>query len=340
MTSNRLRSLLGKLPKPVAQHRIQGAVFRIYCLKKMHCHSYFNNALYRLMLTARRSYYRYGDVPLSDAYDKKASIYLVRVTYEAHKIEEWLCARFVPGDGEPFGIDDFELYLHKKKLLEPMVEDLIFQGLFSISRLCGIPSYLRFVSDEKRFSAHHIADLKYTPIAFALMNKKVLADCRKFGFGCDYVVAQIPDALVEGFLTLKIGKQKFKPNFVPAYKHLRVADKDIKLARVSYIYRYPLYFLKTSKVIALLKMLIKKNILSDAAIRRYSCGTLTAKDILRRRDFKVEEFRWLGKPIIKNSKLRAWFAQVPDGPKLRIIKVNVWERSLDKLIRAARIRAY
>lgn len=325
--------MLKRLPRPVSLYCIKGVIFRIYRLKKMHERAYGNRALYYLMLEARRSYYRYGDVPLLDGHDKKSAVYLVRVTYALNKTDEWLCARFVPGNGIPFGIDDFKLYFHKGRPLEQLVQGLIVKGLFSISRLCGIPSCGK-------------SALIYTPISFALMNKQVLADCRKFGFKCDYVVAQIPDALIEGFLTLKTDKEKLKPNFVPAHKLFGVKGKDIRLARTNYIYLYPLYFLNTKQVICLLKDLLKKGTLTDATVKHYFGGDITASEIIVNDRIKVEKFRNLGKLFsvkgkikgsnITGSDLRELLAKVDDGPRLRIAKVAVWEKSLDELLAAAR----
>ena len=99
---------LSRLSAPTARYAAPGVVFEVYRARDLHSNRWNGSALKEVALLCRDAYSRYGDRPRLDAYDKKSAIYLVRARY-AH-IEEWLSIRMVPGDGEPIGVHEPEIF--------------------------------------------------------------------------------------------------------------------------------------------------------------------------------------------------------------------------------------
>lgn len=352
LSPRQLRRLTRKLPKPLGKEAIGGVNYEIYRAKEFYAYHWENDVLYRLVIDARGSYYRYGDLPPLDRQDKKSGIYLVRAIYLSPPVEEWLSARFVPGDGAPEGVEDFDFYAYRGKPINYLMENLFkkehtsLSNVISISRLCGIDSFLRNRSYKKISTALHHSDHLYTPVCFGLLNKQMLEDYRNLNHSCSYISNQIPEELINGFLALRLEKGILRPQFTLAAETLDIDSAEVKLIRKDYTYQFPLYFLNKKAVIGLIADLLKQGILTAETISHYlGKDGVVAEDLVNGKHFKVEQFRGLGNLLtvsgqvkgsaINGEELRILMEKVPDGPQFRLIKVGIWEESINQLLKAA-----
>ncbi len=103
----------------------------IFCAKSLQNSAWNSPELKQLVGQARRSYERYGDVPLYDEYDERAAVYLAITTYQKNvaglpvRFVEVTSIRFVPGYGDRPVIEDFELFLQ-----------VVREVLFLVKLLC------------------------------------------------------------------------------------------------------------------------------------------------------------------------------------------------------------
>lgn len=350
-----LRKLLTNLPTPATRYFSlnEGVVFELYKAKSFN-DRWRNKTLWRLVIEARGSYYRYGDYPPLDKYDKRAVVYLVRAIYldkiMRSRAEEWLSLRFVPGGEKSGGLEDLESYIYNNRLAEDWVKTKLFGGdnnflkyIISISRLCGIESFLSPRSSSKESDDAHKRDNRFTPICFAILCQAVIKECAKKKKLVKYFTAQIPEELVEGFLAFKKGDKKYVPSFDLASDVLNIKDKEnLKLDRSKYAYKFPLYFLKMKDLIWFIRMLLTENLVSEEVIVSYLKNKEAIKDIKEKDYISAGKLKGLGsfltvKGFIKNSqltgeKLRELAKVIGDGPDLRIMEFKKWKKSIEKIL--------
>ena len=349
--------VINDLPPPVNSLEINGIRFEIYLAKDLYNSAWNGECLQSLVLRARESYGRYGNVPLIDEYDSKSAIYLARAMYfekseqEEYLVEEWISLRFVPGDREPNGIDVLNLYWHRKKPASHWVEKFLrlrnlgFHNLISGSRLCGISSFISDGSDQLKFGEKRRSDHKYTPVCFALLHKQFFEDCKREGLDFDYFVVATSDRLLEGFMRLEFQGEKYGPACVKAEETLGLQPGKIKLKRDDFIYQYPLYFLDQNQIVMILKNLISEGIISEETLKCYFGGAISSQEFLSGTRIRIEKLRNLGnllteKGAIKGAKisgvqLRRMLDKVADDSSLRITPIPSLAASADKMIEIA-----
>lgn len=366
LTSNQLRVLLRRLPEPVSKHTIGTVDFEIYKAKDLLNPNWINEALFRLVLDARMSYYRYGDFTLLDEYDKKSAIYLVRVRYklplfgikQGCPVEEWLSTRLIPVRGDPYGIEDFELFIYQGKTLITAFQERLFDphgryldSFVASSRTCGIRPYCKSEKDENKLKKEAILKHKYTAICFALIHQRFWEECLISDFPFEYIVGTVVNKFMDKALVIVVNGKEFIPNFIPIHQFLKIGKgEEIKLDRHRkdfYTYRFPTYFLNTHQLIDLLLKLIEGKKLSNNTIQYYLQTNLTLKEILRQDNFTVEYLRKLNRlltihgpikgAVLTGEQLRKILdKEVDDAPELRITKIEDWIKSIKYLLHAAK----
>lgn len=355
-----IRSLLNSLPEPCERINFgkhKQINFDIYLVKKMHNRRWRNRVLLKLLLQARRSFNVYSELPPLDSYDLKSQIYLVRIRYNAeigstrYPIEEWVSTRFIPYDGEPQKFRDIEMFEYsgqkidywiKKRLLD--IEKLDWSSVFSASGLCGIEPFLASGNNAVQENSA-IKDLRYTSLAFALIVKQFVKDCGNSP--PPYLMVQVPEEFVQKVLTFRVQNQAFQPNFTLVSDLLMIKEADqVRLCRDNLlIYNRPLYFLNRKALLQLLKDLIVRRILTIKTFEHYMGNPALVSKFLNNEKIAAPDFAKLGKIFtadgqiygakITGAKLRNILKKVPDGPKLRIMKMRDFILSLEEMIDAA-----
>lgn len=347
------------LPPPVNSLQINQVRFEIYLAKDIYNSAWNGQCLHSLVLKARESYGRYGNVPLIDEYDLKSAVYLVRAIYpektadREYWVEEWLSLRFVPGNGEPGGIDVLNLYWYEEKPMAYWIEKFIqpkgwsFHNLISGSRLCGISSFIQNPADQNEFGKTRRSDHKYTPVCFALLHKQFFDDCRREGLDFQYFIVATSDRLLKGFMRLESGNRKYGPACVRAEKTLGVpcCMGKIKLRRNDFIYQYPLYFLNQNQIVKLLKRLLVTKVISNETLKNYFGSGISAQELIEGKRIRIEKLRNLGALLGEKGKikgasitgiqLRVMLDKVADDSRLRMTPIRSLEASVDKMIQIA-----
>jgi hypothetical protein len=172
----------GQLPTPIKTELLAGAKLSVYLAKDFFKSEWSSKKALKILKQARRSYLRYGNVPLLDKYDRKSLIYLVRAEYKVKidkktlPVEEWLSVRFVPGYGKPLLTEDFAhciannkplKYLFKKKLF-PETKNFS-RHIATLSRLCKIPP--KILDSNWSQTIPGLKKNKYTLHSFCLANQ-------------------------------------------------------------------------------------------------------------------------------------------------------------------------
>ncbi len=338
--NSKLRRQLEKI-KPVKTYTIGTVNFYIYKAKSLHSSRWHNQVLKKIVLRARRSFLRYGAVPLLNRHDALAEIYLCRASDD--KTEEWLCVRFVPGMKGRHIVEDLDQYtiegkpaadfLRKKLRLRQRSYE---KALVSISRVCSIAPY-----HIKRTSRQNKSDfsksLQYGAQSFAFINKYFFSQCN-----FTYLVGSFRKELLKKFLA-------FNPDTVlhmtDAYQILGCMPKDVRLNRARLAYRFPGYFLYIPQLLDLFETLIKEKFLRVASIKCFVVSyRKNFNEYLAGKNYQevLQAVRGVHKLLLAPGKipysqltgvrLRQLVAdQVDDGPALKIVKVADWKKQLEAI---------
>lgn len=244
--------------------------FEVYCAKQLHTLQWTSSTLQKLVMQARLSYLRYGPVPLYDAYDHKAAIYLVRASdLKDPANEEWISLRFVPSDNRPLYTEDTLSILCEGTQLASWLKNTQsamcgnnLENIVTLSRLSGIHNKKEKITFESKFT--------YTGICFALMIMAFIKQCRTSLLPYNFFTAILRDELVDKALTITLdGGKKQLPYFPYAYEMLGLESKHaLRLDRSFHdfqAYRYPSYFLNMRDIHKTLIKLFKDGFLTQAA---------------------------------------------------------------------------
>lgn len=352
-----LRSLLRALPKPLAVWRLprRGARFELYRAKGLGTGQWDNAALFGCTLLARRSYRRYGEVPVLDSYDEKSAVYLVRARYRNFfpgqqryfALEEWLSVRFIPASGSPPGTSDFDecSYQGEGVKLQEAIKERLFRGhadfldgVVTISKVCGIHPY--YAAQQEKDHGPPLAERhKYTDVCFALINKQFLEDYAGHPFR--YLTGLFRDELIGKSLAVQAPTGEQLPEFTPAYATLGCAPSDIRLNRDASTYLFPGYFLRADQMIELLAVYINTESLPLSALHEYipvesedellslARQPLRAIEGLRRLGMLLHGVPGTGGEV--GQKLRGLFDRfAADGPQLKIMERRRWNESIER----------
>lgn len=342
LSLDEIRNLLKYLPKPIERISLgsrEQINCEIYLVKKMHNRRWENPTLLKLLIHARGSFYIYSELPPLDSYDLKSQIYLVRTCYNEN-VEEWVSTRFIPYSGDPQKFRDLEMFEYrgrsieywiKKRLLD--VEKLDWDSVVGASGLCGI----------ELFPAQGLC---YTSLAFALIVRRFIEDCENQP--PRYLMVQVADEFAQRVLTFRAQNQVFPPDFTLASDMLKIKRADqVRLRRDNQlIYNRPFYFLNRNALFDQLRDLIKKRILTAETFGYHMANAALADRLLNSERIAISEFSKLGLIFaasgslygaqITGAEIRNILRNVPDGPKLRIMKTEDFISSLQRMIDAAK----
>lgn len=338
----------GNLPEPVFEDVFGAVNVSVYCAKRFDS-SWLNDSLYSIVLQSRRSYLRYGEVPLEDVFDGQSSVYLARAVYsevgESGRRQEWLCLRFTPSRGSgDTPTDDMRVCSYEGRPIYELIDESLFSGegnaldhIITLSRLCRI---LPFSYSEGRhyISAYSEPRLQHTALLFCLICHTVImsmSDERKENVR--YYTALLHDSLIKNRLSLKTpegGEEGIR--FAYAHDVLNIGVDEIKFQRDLLAYRYPLYHLSVNDLFETLAACIDEGLISEQSFKHYLGVNITSEKLLAYVSEDIDYFlpmRNIGvmltvdgklhKSRITGQQLRDRLAQeVADAPRLRLMRAE------------------
>lgn len=333
-----IRKILLRLPNPVACYISRDGGFEIYRAKDLHNKQWNSPALKSIAILCRHSYSRYGNRPAIDVVDPKAAVYLVRATYPgdnpSDKIEEWLSVRMVPGDGEPRGVFEPEIYRFKGKSVDHWMKKKLgargfWEQVASSSRMCGIHPYrvrkdgaLVFLKDPRH---------RFTALCFALMHVQFEIDHPLDKFPYRHITAIIrPDFYEKGLRHVDKHGRAVRPFFVPAHKFLGGKRDDIVVQRDIYSYQFPLYWFNGDSLLAFVNGLRKER--GMVPLKAVTSRMFAALGGSNDRPVTVAGLR------TTPAKMRELMDRaLSDYPELQITQAASWYRGMKAVVRAGRV---
>lgn len=348
--------------KPVLKEKIGPAEFSIFCSSPLHEPVWSNESEHLLIKEARRTYQRYGKVPLIDPLDSKSAVYLTRTTYPVEingkweNAEEWLSMRFVPASGDPLLTEDviYEVIYdgQKQKPLLPHLAEIkglktkeLVKGLVTHSRISAVRPYIIngdfLKSQQNKSEGHHLGKNRYTALSFALMNQAFFQDAAKLGKQFTTLTSLMHRELTDNILTIKEG---IKLPFIDAAEALMLNKQETVRLDQSYPkirFMYPGYFLNIHDLVRLLKT----GLLPKEVLNTYLLHPTTIEEMLA--SPKMHHFSNMGQlfltkgPIsqtnLTGDQLRNNMNKyVRDGPVLRIMSVSAWLQGVKTMIEYCR----
>jgi hypothetical protein len=316
---------------------INGVVFSTFLAKNFFRPSWSNSYLLSLVKRARKSYLRYGSVPLIDGYDSKSLVLLVRATYfhkfnnKNVKLTEWFCLRFTPGEGLPEITEDFLLSVSgKKNLKHHIVKTFGLEHLkhfVSMSRICRItPS-----DNTGNFT---LSANRYTLASFVLANRAFLSHNHQYG-PFKYISGLFRPELLKNKFSVSLNGKKY-PRYSAANNSLSIKGiGKIKIDRNFYIYSYPSYFLNLDGTYLCLKKLAAKKILTKQTLEVYlGHNCLSSMANFKSHSHKLGKFlaakgRLQFSKISGNQLRQILNKKVKDGPSLKIMKTSLWNKDIN-----------
>lgn len=359
------RNLSQELTTPLSSWKFGDVIVKIYRPKNLYEAKWVDEVAKELVFAARRfSNLLYGR-PLTDKYDPQSAIYAGSATYplligrEYFFLKEWLSVRLVPGNGNPRGTGELEIYTCRGENVADVVRRKFFQGdhdflnfIAASNRMCGCRPYFKSKSDEKRMTVDLLPKkIQHTALLYALINKHFVDDYL-IHFGSRYITGVIIDQLVDKALTINIGSGRYGAYFKNAHELLGVAPNEIKLDRHTnnnYAYHYPTYFLNVRQLLQWLDGLISRGLLTRESIEHYLKTDLSFSEIAKQPNLHLECLRNLRKLFsasgqicgsgLTGDDLRGLAnIEVEDGPKLRITPISDMMNSIEVFLNAAGIK--
>lgn len=343
-----------------------GITLSLYKAKNLHSAEWFSESLKNLVMEARKSYLRYGEVPQDDVYDAKSVVYIGRAAYEyevkgiIYPAEEWLSVRFVPADGTPQYTEDLEFCLVNDRVLVDwfLNSDLnkkgdILKRIFTISRICSIAPHISHSMSTHFFNRILSKKLMFTGVLLSLMSKQFLKDCAVKSIPCELITGLFRDEFIEKSLTVLTPRETRIPDFSYGYKTLGLSDiSALKLNRSlfsHYFYKFPSYFLNMDQLFSALNDLINQKQMSMQTLDYYIKGDMRAAEWMQTSAIFKRIGKDLGNVISTAGALydshltgeylrRLLNARVSDGPHLRVMRTNAWIKSIEKYLKACDIR--
>jgi hypothetical protein len=320
---------------------INGAVFRVIRVKGLYQEKWRSEFFHSLVLKARESYGVYGSVPLEDEDDRDAAVYLVSASYKQYvqdelvSFREWFCVRFIPGNSTLAGMEFMRYnnlpiaHLFRKRLLK---RSRSYRDVITISKICRIlpTAFLR---------EQVLHRLRFSYVSFALANLQFFFDVSRH-HTYKYVTGIFREELIRT-LIVPFGTE-FVPNFVSGKKMLGLAETDILRVDEKEAVHFPTYFFYAKDVVSLLSELIKDGLLSIDLVDKTIGSRRSFFAISKDPCFAMEELKGIGELFIQNGplpgskitgeELRSRVGRLPNAPKLQIMSVPDWSKSINKLL--------
>lgn len=325
----------------------------VYQAKALQETTWSSPELKQLVGRARASYQRYGAVPIYDAYDDRAAVFVAVIHYPvivaglAVVHEEMVSVRFVPGYGERPTIEDFELFQVEGELLTEFLQHpphehrAVLERLVSISRFCATtPQPMAIEGTFLRFANTKILERRAATLAFILMNY-----CFFNGEGAhfEYISGVMRRELMTSLARGSRVEALWLHCFPQADDFLMCGPCDIKLRRdTNTVYRYPSYFLDTRQLQEVLDEFIDTDRLSIASFK-HSVGeecVTSSNHILydvfwpRAGSFLCHEGQFYQAAITGQYLRDCLNKRVSDAPHLHVGYVDFWRDLLCRSINA------
>jgi len=346
------------LSQPDAALRLASAEMSLYEAKALYDPEWNDSAARDLVWAARGSFDRYGPVPVTDEYDAKSSVCLVRTTFTCHTahaalpMEEWFTIRFVPSDGLPHGNADLNNCICKDQPVGNVIETALLgsdrsglSGLVSISRMSAIPAYT-VGTEAGDGKANSRRALRYSAAAFAMAHGYVM---RRYGGSWRYLTGLCHPKLLASAFSVRNADGRVVPRYTTGADMLGLASvRDVKLDRSAEAYHYPGYFLDVRQLARVLGDLLAQGVLTRATLRHY----LGLDDVeLGSNLVRLTQSRQLGSLLtargelvgarITGERLRAYLDRVvEDEPVLYIFDARAWSDEIDGMLEEVERQAY
>lgn len=277
-----LKKVIVDLPVTYKSYEQDGVRWDIFVAKKLYSKNWENQSLHDLVRLCRRSFLRYGAVPLEDAYDNKAMVLLARVRYPLNDIcaEEWLSIRFIPASGEPYLSEDLQLKLGSGPTFYEIINDKLFFGsdkasdfLLTISRICGIEPYDRenFNFIQKR--------LEYTALTSSLVFL-TMTDILQSENRYQYITAMFNQNIFRHIKEKEKDGKIVVLDLPNAHEILNLPEdyfKHIKAEKTAY--SFPTYFFNLSQLIKWLEKIVAEGSISVSVINKFLVKPIDWREI-------------------------------------------------------------
>lgn len=323
------------LPFPISIYSNGNAEFSIYRARDMLRDRWNDDALKQLILSCRESFWVYGQRLLLDDYDMKAAIYLIKVSYELDNVGvcEWLSIRMVPGQGQPEGVLEPELYYLNGERLDLVIKDRILGGskdfwsrIVSSSRMCGIKSQTLsgYKLDWKN---------RFTAQCFALIHKQFVID---YPIDYEYVTAIIGEEFIYNTLTVFQKNKIAQPLFYKASDLLNIEQDTIKLDRSIYAYNFPTYWFNRLDLLELINVLIKAGLITPETLNCYfgvdNIDSISEDNLINMAAMFNSKEKLAGATIDGVELQKIANDKLPERPSLRITPVRSWNLAIERMI--------
>ncbi len=350
-----------RFPSPVRRYCWGTAVFDIYQAKQFYDAAWGHEAVRAMVRQARRAYCRYGNVPLEDAYDSKALVYLCRVQFPYNALaspeqknillKEWLSIRFIPADGEPASTEDLDQFLYARRPIRHWFEErlggsdnLFLRKILTISRICGIPPHL--AQPGTASTALLPTSLQYTALAFFFLNHHLFTELHFNNI--QYVTGVFSEVLLHKII-MALRQQAYPSFTMPAAEdQIGCSPEHITLDRSVMAHQFPGYFLNVYQLVALLQRLYWQGKLTIATFACYAPHFFSAiLQSWQRFSYKelLQALQGIGNlltvvgpiphSLLTGEELRALVEkEVADGSRLRIVSTSQWRFSIEESFKA------
>ncbi len=246
------------LPFPIREHVFGDIHISIFKVKDREDIDFSDFSLLKMLHKARGSYARYGQVPLVDDFDTKASVYLTRTIYpfsadsgSSILLEEWSSVRFIPASGKPFSTEDLECSVYQGMSMSIKIQELLFNNhpealdkVVTLSRVCRITPQV-FGPNTLIPHTHKVPEKNmHTGLSVFLMSKIFLEESASKGKTYEWITALSKPDFFEKVLCFPWKGKEMRFPFLNA-EHVMAPDSQekIHIDRSLLSYKYPGYFL-------------------------------------------------------------------------------------------------
>lgn len=362
LTSGEIRDITRCLPRPNSVWTVGDSIFEVYRVKNLLEPAWPSEALRKLLIHARGSYYVYGDRSPLDEYDTKAAPYLVRVRYPFSDsasgkiclLEEWLSDRLVPCSGEPAGGGELEYFIYDEQHLDRWLQENYFKPdenyfdyTFSSNRMCAISPYFQDPGEEG--SGVKIPTRQaYTAICYTLMRYHFLAD-HLLDSGVRYKTSILRSKVIERSMMVEASGRILTVEFTPAYRFLGLDDpRLVRIDRKAHggaPYQFPGYFFDMDQLVSLLRKLLNDGKITEETLVRYLKDGTVVREILGAKPVRLEMLRDIGGLLsekstitgssISGDELRMMIdKEVSDGPEFKISTIETLRNNCNEILGA------
>lgn len=338
-----IHQYIDAIPSPIAVYRNSHQRYDVFRCHDLWAPEWNHRILSGLLLEARRSYFKYGQRALIDAYDEKAAIYLVRASYKrcGKPTCEWLSIRMVPGEGDPWGVGEPEMYTCDGDSVVNRIASLYRDGrvwnhIISSSRMCGIHPYH---IDQNGQPTACVVDQKHmcTAVCFGLIHSQFVLDYPELCSRRDIMVTAIirRELRDKGLVVHSPDGHEASPLFIPVHETLDVHEERIKLDKNWYAYNFPSYWLNIKQLEELLFMLVYRGKLARTVLAEYKTEKgLDARKLGRLLTIEGK----IPDSDMSGQELRGCIDQcVEVKPQLMVTPIRRWNRAVLTMVRYAEL---